>query len=40
MELGVQDAVVSTVLDKTTPVTMILGPVMSAVTLDIGETNV
>ena len=39
-ELGVQDAVVSTVLDQTTPVTMSLGPVMSDVMLDIGETHV
>ena len=40
MGLGVQNTAVSTVLDKTTPVTMLLGPVMSAVSLDIGETHV
>ena len=39
-ELAVQDAVVSTVPDQTTAVTMLLGPVMSDVMLDIGETHV
>ena len=40
MDLSVQNTVVSTVRDQTTPVTMLLGPVMSAVSLDIGETRV
>ena len=40
MELGVQNTAVSTVLDQTTPVTMLLGSVMSAVSLDFGETHV
>ena len=39
-ELGVQNAAVSTVLDQATPVTMSLGPVMSAVIQVIGETHV
>ena len=40
MELVVQNTAVSTVLDQTTPVTILLGPVMSAVSLDFGDTRV